>query len=806
MQHEHDRIVDALPGLVWTAGPDGNIDFVNQRWCDYTGQGADDVCGCGWHVAVHPDDLPDLRERWRLMLARNEASEIEVRLRRSDGKYRWFLLRAYPSIDAASGALRWCGIGTDIEERKQSERVTRAREHRFRSIVDGLPALVTLASPGGEVVLANRQVLEYFGATPDELQGLGIEYGVHPDDCALVLARWRDSDATGRPLDYEARLRRADGSYRWFHMLGYPLEGEPGRVELWYLVQTDVEERRYADTLLAGEKRLLEMVVTGQSASDILEELCRIAERITAGCYCSVVLVDPTGTRLEHGAAPSLPASFISAINGRPVNTESGPCAMAAYLNEQVISPDLTAETRWASYQWCPMAIAHGLQACWSTPILSSTGDVLGAFAIYYAEPKMPTPFHLRFIEQFTHIASIAIERAQSDEALRRSDALLAEAQRLTATGTFCWQIATGEISWSNETYRIFGFDPSVPVTLERIATRMHPEDVPPMQEFIDRARTASGDLEFEHRLLMPDLSVKHLHLVANRTLNQDGQPQLVGWVQDVTQRRLADEALGKARSELAHMARVTSLGVLTASIAHEVNQPLAGIITNASACLRMLAVDPPDISAARETARRMIRDSNRASDVVTRLRALFSKSQPTAGPVDLNDAVREVIALSRGEMQRARVIVRLELAEALPPVIGDRIQLQQVILNLLLNASDAMSGIEDRPRQVVVRTEPEDGGRVRLAVRDSGVGVEPQATDKLFDPFYTTKAGGMGIGLSVSRSIIENHGGRLWAESNYGVGTTFVFSIPREPDAADPPGPAWPSPDARGSQAGAPA
>ena len=239
----------------------------------------------------------------------------------------------------------------------------------------------------------------------------------------------------------------------------------------------------------------------------------------------------------------------------------------------------------------------------------------------------------------------------------------------------------------------------------------------------------------------MPDRSVKYLHLVAHATRDQDGRLEYIGAVQDVTQRRLSEEALGKVRSELAHVARVTSLGALTASIAHEVNQPLSGIITNASTCLRMLAADPPNVDGARETARRTIRDGNRASEVITRLRALFSKKDATTESVDLNEATREVIALSLSELQRSRVILRPELADDLPPVTGDRVQLQQVILNLLRNASDAMSGVDDRPRQLVIRTERDEGDRVRLTVQDAGVGFEPQGVDRLFEAFYTTKS-----------------------------------------------------------------
>jgi C4-dicarboxylate-specific signal transduction histidine kinase len=233
----------------------------------------------------------------------------------------------------------------------------------------------------------------------------------------------------------------------------------------------------------------------------------------------------------------------------------------------------------------------------------------------------------------------------------------------------------------------------------------------------------------------------------------------------------------------------VTTLGALTASIAHEVNQPLAGIITNASTCLRMLAADPPNIEGARETARRAIRDGNRAADVIKRLRALFANTGTVTELVDLNEATREVLALSSSELQRGGALVRADLAEELPPVTGDRVQLQQVILNLVLNASEAMSPVEDRPRQLLLRTERDDGNGVRLTVQDAGTGFDPSYQERLFDAFYTTKSDGMGIGLSVSRSIIESHHGCLWAEPNDGPGATFAFSLPGAVERVAPAG-----------------
>jgi len=666
VQNELSSVVDALPAMVWSALPDGRVDFVNRRWCGYVGQAADAAWGDGWQTWIHPDDFPGLLDCWRSILASGAAGEMEARLRRIDGEYRWFVFQVSPRIDASGQVAKWWGINTDIDVRKRAEEAVRAREGRFRSIIEGLPVLVTLHTPAGDVELVNRRVVEYFGATLEEMKGRPGADIYHPDDRPKLIAAWSASIDAGHPYEFEARLRRADGVYRWFQLRAFPLRDAAGQIVLWYLLQIDIDDWKRAEALLAGEKRLLEMVANGDSMSEVLEELCELVESTASGCYCSVVLVDPTGTHLEHGVAPSLPASFITSIVGRPVSMHSGPCGMAAYLNERVVSPDIASEMRWSSHEWCQMALAHGLRACSSTPISSAAGKVLGAFAIYYNEPTTPSTRHQELVEQFTHIASIAIERVQRD-----------------------------------------------------------------------------------------------------------------------AERRLSEEVLGKVRSELARVARVTSLGALTASIAHEVNQPLSGILTNASTCLRMLGADPPNVDGARETARRTIRDGNRASEVVTRLRALFGKKDATTEAMDLNEATREVIALTLSELKRGRVILREELADDLPPVTGDRIQLQQVILNLLLNASDAMSGVEDRPRHLVVKTHREGGDRVRVAVEDVGVGFEPQVADRLFEAFYTTKSGGMGIGLSVSRSIIESHQGRLSAAPNDGPGAIFSFSIPVASDRA---------------------
>ena len=626
MENDLSRVVGALPGLVWTTLPDGQVDFLNQRWCEYTGLRVDESYGHGWQTAIHPQDLPRLLKSWPHIhgsslasgsasdLASGEPRAMEARLRRFDGEYRWFVFRTCPLTNASAQVVKWCGISTERINTESEAALTRSEARKAAILESALDCVVTIDHEG-RITEFNPAAELTFGVRRDEVMGKYMADVIIPP------------------------------SLREKHRQGFA---------------------RY---LATGEARLI-------------------------GKHIEMTAVRADGSEFPVELA----------ITRIPLD---GPPSFTGYLR------DIT-------------------------------------------------------------------KRKQAEEELRRSEAFLAEGQHLSRTGSFSWRVSTDEITWSEQLYRIFEFDPGLPVTLERIGSRVHPEDVPLLNDVIERARGAGSGFEYEHRLLMPDHSVKYLHMVAHGTRDQDGRLEYIGAVQDVTQRRLSDEALGKARSDLAHIARVTSLGALTASIAHEVNQPLSGIITNASTCLRMLAADPPNVEGARETARRTIRDGNRASDVVTRLRALFSKKDATTESVDLNEATREVIALSLSRLQRNRVILRPELADDLPPVTGDRVQLQQVILNLLLNASDAMSGVDDRPRQLVVRTERDDGDHVLLAVQDAGVGLAPQTADRLFEPFYTTKSGGMGIGLSVSRSIIESHHGRLWATPNDGPGATFSFSIPR--------------------------
>jgi PAS domain S-box-containing protein len=557
--------------------------------------------------------------------------------------------------------------------------------------------------------------------------------------------------AAGTPIDGEARLRRFDGEYRWFLFRPAPARDETGNIIGWYGIITDIEDRKRAeDALRESEARLSKAERELQHMLDSIPTM--IVRGATNGYieYLNKQWFEYTGTTLETARGFRWQQSLHPDDKDRLVEFGARFVASAEPADCEARLRRFDGEYRWFLFRPAPAR------------------DEAGTFVAWYG------------------IVTDIEDRKRAEAELRRSETLLAEGQRLSLTGTFSWLVDTNRIAFSQELLRIFEFEPGAFLTLGRLRERTHPEDRALMDEKVSAVRAGRDTPEYEIKLRMPDNRIKYIRIIGRLIRRQDGRLECLGAIRDVTQGRNAEASLDKVRSELAHVTRAVSLGALTASIAHEVNQPLAGIITNASTCLRMLAADPPNVEGARETARRTIRDGNRAADVIARLRALFSRKASGTEAVDLNEATREVLSLVSSDLRRNSIILRVELDDDNPLfVIGDRVQLQQVILNLVRNASDAMSEVNNRPRHLLVRAGREEDGSARVIVRDMGIGLEPQSIERLFDAFYTTKSDGMGIGLSVSRSIIESHGGRLWAEPNDGPGATFSFSIPRQDTSA---------------------
>lgn len=781
------NIVDALPGLVWAARPDGHASYFNERWYEYTGRRGNDDTGKEWQLAVHPDDLPGMIECWELVSKSGLPGEVQARLLRNGDLPSWFLFRVIPLCDGSGVVVNWGSLNTNFEDRGLIEEQNRAqwwlswpaREGHFRSVADSIPALASLMSPTGQFELVNNRLLDYYGLTLEQVQSPDNSDLIHPDDLNDVIANWVAAFHQGHLHTYEVRLRRGDGVYRWFRTSAFPLHDAQGRVVVWYLLQTDIDDVKKAQALLAGEKQLLEMIASGTPLPLVLVRLCELVRELCPSCSsCAITQLDPETKKLWISASLKVPAKLTRHINGIDVAPESVSCGAAAYHGRQITSGDIATDPSWVEIR--DTAISNGVAASTSTPLFSQQDGILGTLAVYHNKPCALDEHEQQIIAQFSHLASIAIERDRALSTLRRGEAFLAQAQALSRTGSFGWTVANDRHNWSDETYRIFEYEIGRPINFELILNRAHPDDVHLIEQAVALA-TDGQDIDYEARFIMPSGTVKFVHIVAQAQRDSEGRVEFIGAAQDVTATRISETALEAARSDLTHMSRITSLGTLSASIAHEVNQPLSGIMTNANTCLRMLAADPPNVAGAIETVRRTLRDGNRASDVIARLRTLFSRRIPMIEWLDLNEAVLEVLAISLSELRRCRAVLRTELSTEPPLIRGDKVQLQQVVMNLLVNALDAMQSVDDRPKQLIIRTQLDSGGFVRFTLQDSGVGLGPQAAEKLFEPFYTTKSSGMGIGLAISRSIIDSHNGRLWADRNDGPGATLSFTIPQE-------------------------
>jgi len=394
------------------------------------------------------------------------------------------------------------------------------------------------------------------------------------------------------------------------------------------------------------------------------------------------------------------------------------------------------------------------------------------------------------------HRARLALEsenarRRRAEDELRRSEAFLAEGQRISRTGSWCWNVTTGGAAWSDELFRIFGLDANTTTpSYAAFVKRVHLEDRATFEDLLKEAVRDGGDFQYDFRVVTPDGATKYVHSLGRAAASDSKHTEFIGTVMDVTERRLAEEALRSAVRDLERASRLSTMGQLTASIAHEINQPLAAIITNADACLLWLEASQPDLEEARQAATRIVRNGHRAGDIIKSVRSLTRKSMPEMVSLDINEVIREVIVLMGAEFRRHAIRVATALCLDLDSVVGDRVQLQQVVLNLIMNGIEAMAGSPHEQRRLHIQSVRDESGGVRVAVEDSGSGLDPSSADRLFEAFFTTKPDGMGMGLSICRSIVDAHGGRLWASTNQPTGAIFQFTLPAAVADADKPAP----------------
>jgi PAS domain S-box-containing protein len=610
---------------------------------------------------VHPEDAALVQQTIERAAQDGKDFDFEHRLVMPDGSIKCVHVVAHALSDESDG-IEFVGAVMDVTAAKQVEEALRRSEsylaeaQRLTHTGSGAWSL-----PSGDALYLSEEWYRIYGFDPQ--QGLSAWKDrlprMHPEDRAMV--QENKDRAVREKSDYEVehRILLPDGTVKYTHTVGHPVLNASGDVEQFVCTMMDVTERKQAEALREGESRILEMIARDAPLEEILENLVRVVEAQFTGLLCSVLLLDEDGQHMRHGAAPSFPEPYTKAIDGLCIGPKAGSCGTAMYRREPVAVTDILQDPLWEDYRG--VAESYGFRACWSTPILAHSGKALGSFAMYYREPRSPSPAESRALELATHLAGIAIERKLARE--------------------------------------------------ER-------------------------------------------------------------------------ERLRQIQAELAHINRVTTMGELTASLAHEVNQPIAAAVTDANTCLRWLTRDHPDVEEAREAASRMAKDATRAADIISRIRLLFKNASPQRELVDVNEIVREMVVLLRSEATQHSVSVRTELPD-LPQVMADRIQLQQVLMNLMINAIDAMKDA-DGTRELVICSQQAEDGQLMVSISDTGVGVAPQQADQIFNAFFTTKPQGTGMGLRISRSIVESHGGRLWTADNSPRGASFHLTLPIQAEAGE--------------------
>jgi PAS domain S-box-containing protein len=557
---------------------------------------------------THPEDVAFVKQTIERASQERKDLDFEHRLRMQDGSIKHVRVVGH-AVKDNSGEIEFVGALMDITSAKDAE-------DRTRLIIDTVPAQLWTETPEGVVDFVNRRWVDYTGMTLEQAIGSGWNRMVHPDDIERVLSKWRILISEGKPREIESRLRRSDGTYRWFLSRCYPLVDRSGHILGWYGSDTDIHDRK------------------------------------------------------------------------------------------------------------------------------------------------------------------------EVEETLRRSEGYLADAQRLSHTGSWAWAPATGDITYlSEECYRVLGFDQHEGLPqVETFFQRIHPNDQARSMEQFEKASREKTEFEFDYRIVHPGGNVRDIHTVGHPVFSPSGDfVEYVGTVIDITDRKRAEEErerLRQAQADLARVNRVTTMGELTASLAHEVNQPIAAAVTNANSCIRWLAGELPNLDKARAAAARIVKDGTRAAEIISRIRVLFQKGSLQSELVDVNEVIEEMIALLRGEAMRYTISVWTELAADLPQVMGDRVQLQQVMMNLMTNSIDAMKAV-DGMRELAIKSQGVEEEQLLVSVSDTGVGLPPGQADEIFNAFFTTKPHGTGMGLRICRSIVESHGGRLWAADNSPRGASFHFALP---------------------------
>jgi PAS domain S-box-containing protein len=534
----------------------------------------------------------------------------------------------------------------------------------------------------------------------------------------------------------------------------------------------DLEDRESArHRLLAVRADVNMALATDDTLTGILQSCVEAVVKHLGAAFARIWVMTKDQRFVELRAS----AGMYTHLDGAHRLVPLGHLRVGLIAQEKVphVTNNVLDDLRWSDRDW---ARAERMVSFAGFPLLAG-GQVVGVLAMFSREPVSQAA--VETLGTVSDTIAQSIQRKQAEEAVRRSEAFLAEAQALSQTGSWGWNTATGDLFWSRETYRIFGFTSDVVPTLPMIADVVHPEDRARFVHETEIFARDHTDFEHEYRLKLRDGSIKHVYAVGRFAVRGFPNLDFIGAIMDVTDRKQAADALLKTQAELAEVSRLTTMGELAASIAHEINQPLATVVTNAQTCVDLLRAQPPSWGEVGNAVSDIAAAGKRASDVIARIRLLLRKGISEPAELNVNDVIHDVVALTGETTRRKGIILETRLMRDVPQVVADRVQLQQVLINLVNNATDAMSELTDRPRRLTISSSCADRLQVEVAVVDAGSGIDAKHRHRIFDPFFTTKVDGMGMGLAICRGIVETCGGRLWATSNPDFGTTMSFALP---------------------------
>jgi PAS domain S-box-containing protein len=731
-------VIDTAPSMLHSARPDGYVDFFNKRWLEYVGVSLEELWGWQWTNVIHPEDVVDVAGKWRSSVATGRPFEAEARLRRADGEYRLMLLRKMPLRDEAGSIVKWYGSAIDIEERKRAEQELRQAEEHIRAILEYSPNWIFLKDTEGRYLMVNREIERVFGISQEQIKGKTDSEIVPPEQAAEYRANDLMVLRAGLSIEFEEIALLEDGPHTSI-VHKFPLFDTHGNIYATGGVATDITERKRAEEARRYSEEQYRTVV--EAASDAV---------ISMNENGGILLANPATTRI-FGYEPV-------ELIGKSLT---------------VLMPEFMRKLHEAGFR---RYLATGQRHLnWQGTDVTGLRKNGQEFPVEVSFGEMTSNGH----KVFTGFIRDITEKKRAEAELRESEARF----RLVADNApvMIWMSGTDKLcTYFNKPWLDFTGRSIDRELGNGWAEGVDPEDLQKCLETYILSFDRREAFRTEYRLRRHDGEFRWISDIGVPRFNPDRSfAGYIGSCIDVTDQRRAEEHLRQAQEDLARVSRVVAMGELAAAIAHEVNQPLGAVVTNASASLRWLAGRPPNLGEAREAIDRTVRDANRASEVIVRIRALLQKVPPQMERLDVNVVIREVLTLAGNELLRSGIAVQTDLAPDVPTVFGDRVQLQQVLLNLILNGIDAMRTISNRPRELRIKSAKQPDG-VLIQVHDSGDGVNPEQANHIFDPFFTTKLQGIGIGLSVGRSIVEAHGGRLWFTPGPSHGAVFQFTVPK--------------------------